>query len=133
VLAEELRRVLFQTGDPELDAMLEAARTKFLSPDPNVRRESLEKLWDAWERVRRSARTSSARSPVNRDALDTMQKTLAELLEKIGLERRAKPMADIRRQAGHGLTASCRRVPSPDIWPGSARFGRKGRKCPKSA
>jgi hypothetical protein len=31
---------------------------------------------------------------------DTMQNTLAELLEKIGLERRAKPMADIRRQLG---------------------------------
>ena len=44
---------------------------------------------------------------VNRDALvpvvlqhDTMQKTLAELLEKIGLKRRAKPMADIRQQLG---------------------------------
>src|SRR5262245_31344246 len=52
VLAEELRRAVFQTGDPELDVMLETARTKFLSPDPNVRRESLEKLWDAWERLK---------------------------------------------------------------------------------
>jgi hypothetical protein len=31
---------------------LERARTKFLSHDPEVRRESLEKLWDAWERLK---------------------------------------------------------------------------------
>jgi hypothetical protein len=45
--------------------------------------------------------------PVHRDALvpvalqhDTMQKTLAVLLDKIGLERRSKPVEDIRRQLG---------------------------------
>jgi hypothetical protein len=45
--------------------------------------------------------------PVRRDALvpvvlqhDTLQKTLALLLEKIGLERRAKPVADIRQLSG---------------------------------
>ena len=32
--------------------MLAAARLKFLNPDPNVRREALEKLWDAWERIK---------------------------------------------------------------------------------
>jgi hypothetical protein len=31
---------------------------------------------------------------------DTIQKTLALLLEKIGLERRAKPVADIRQLSG---------------------------------
>ena len=40
---------VFNTGDPELNSLLGAARTKYLDPDPNVRRESLEKLWDAWE------------------------------------------------------------------------------------
>ncbi len=52
VLVDELRQAVFRTGDRELDTMLEMARTKFLSPDPRVRRESLEKLWDAWERVK---------------------------------------------------------------------------------
>jgi len=52
VLRESLRNTLFQTGDGTLDAMLESARLKFLNPDPKVRREALEKLWDAWERVK---------------------------------------------------------------------------------
>ncbi|GAH66143.1 unnamed protein product, partial [marine sediment metagenome] len=42
----------FNTADTELDAMLESSRSKYLSPDPDIRRESLEKLWDAWERVK---------------------------------------------------------------------------------
>ncbi len=51
-LREALRDSTFNTGDRELDGMLEAARAKFLSPDPAVRRESLEKLWDAFERLK---------------------------------------------------------------------------------
>ena len=52
VLHEPLVRSAFNTGDSDLDGMLEAARTKFLDPDEPVRREALEKLWDAWERVK---------------------------------------------------------------------------------
>lgn len=51
-LAESLRSAVFKTGDDELDRLLETARTKFLDPDPNVRAEALEKLWDAWERLK---------------------------------------------------------------------------------
>jgi hypothetical protein len=35
-----------------LDELLETARQKFLQPRPEVRKEALEKLWDAWERVK---------------------------------------------------------------------------------
>jgi hypothetical protein len=42
----------FKTGDGALDQLLETARKKFLDPDPVVRREALEKLWDAWERLK---------------------------------------------------------------------------------
>lgn len=52
ILDEELRRAAFDTGDATLDALLEAARARFLSPDPALRREALEKLWDAWERLK---------------------------------------------------------------------------------
>lgn len=48
-----LHRAQFRTGDTELDAMLDAARQKFLDLDERVRREALEKLWDAWERLKR--------------------------------------------------------------------------------
>ncbi|KKM04923.1 hypothetical protein LCGC14_1759340 [marine sediment metagenome] len=52
VLREALALAVFKTGDAELDTMLESARARFLSPDLQQRRESLEKLWDAWERVK---------------------------------------------------------------------------------
>lgn len=51
-LREALATGAFCTSDSELDAMLESARKKFLDPDSAVRREALEKLWDAWERLK---------------------------------------------------------------------------------
>jgi len=43
---------IFQTGDHHLDEMLETAKTKYLSPNLKSRYEALEKLWDAWERLK---------------------------------------------------------------------------------
>ena len=40
------------TGDSELDRLLAAAQRKFIDPSPEVRREALEALWDAWERLK---------------------------------------------------------------------------------
>lgn len=47
-----LAGAVFRTGDSTLDALLEDSRRKFLDPNPVVRREALEKLWDAWERIK---------------------------------------------------------------------------------
>jgi hypothetical protein len=47
-----LAAAIFNTGDPALDQMLEDARHKFLNKDLKVRQESLEELWDAWERLK---------------------------------------------------------------------------------
>jgi hypothetical protein len=52
VLQEALAESTFRTGDSTLDGMLEAARHKILNRSIDVRRESLEKLWDAWERLK---------------------------------------------------------------------------------
>ena len=52
VLRELLTPAVFHSGDSELDTMLEKARRKFLDSDITVRRESLEVLWDAWERLK---------------------------------------------------------------------------------
>ena len=51
-LREQLQQSIFFTRDSDLDALLNAARTKFLNPHIEVRKESLEKLWDAWERLK---------------------------------------------------------------------------------
>lgn len=52
VLRNVLGTTIFKTGDATLDQMIEQARHKFISPDSKIRRESLERLWDAWERVK---------------------------------------------------------------------------------
>jgi hypothetical protein len=51
-LEARVRHPAFRTGDHLLDAMLDTARQKFLDPEEAVRREALEKLWDAWERLK---------------------------------------------------------------------------------
>jgi hypothetical protein len=51
-LQESLSEAFFKTGDVLLDDMLEVARHKFLNRELAVRLESLEKLWDAWERLK---------------------------------------------------------------------------------
>lgn len=52
VLSEALNSARFNTSDPTLNKMLEESRDKFLNPDEKIRRESLERLWDAWERIK---------------------------------------------------------------------------------
>jgi hypothetical protein len=52
VIGEELKRTTFVSGDRTLDNMLDEARRKFSDRGPLVRREALERLWDAWERLK---------------------------------------------------------------------------------
>lgn len=52
VLKDSLAVAVFRTGDRLLDELLETAREKFLQPKPPTRKEALEKLWDAWERIK---------------------------------------------------------------------------------
>jgi hypothetical protein len=56
ILPEPVREVLsaaqFSTGDALCDQMIDAARKRLVLPNPAERRESLEKLWDAYERMK---------------------------------------------------------------------------------
>lgn len=52
VIANTVGWALFHTGDEEADRLLEAARHRILSPKPDDRRDALEKLWDAFERLK---------------------------------------------------------------------------------
>ncbi len=51
-LADAIGWTLFQTGDAETDRLLETARLRFLSPKLDDRQDALEKLWDAFERLK---------------------------------------------------------------------------------
>lgn len=52
VIGEDLQRTALNSGDRTLDLLLEECRTKFTDRNPLVRREALERLWDAWERLK---------------------------------------------------------------------------------
>jgi len=51
-ITDALGWAMFQTGDGETDRLLEAARLRFLSPRSEDRQDALEKLWDAFERLK---------------------------------------------------------------------------------
>ena len=93
VLSEALMDTYFKTGDLELDRLLRAAQEKFIDPDPDTRREALEKLWDAWERLKtlyghgdKKSRTkamldatSGSESPKFREALEEEARALTDI------------------------------------------------------
>jgi hypothetical protein len=51
-LGQALTHANFATGDSQADGLLEAARSRFLAPKVEDRRDGLEKLWDAFERIK---------------------------------------------------------------------------------
>lgn len=92
ILSEVIQSATFVTGDSELDGFLETAKDKFISRDPEVRRDGLEKLWDAWERLKTlevpgDKRTSTAA------LLDRAAAGDAPLRER--LETEARELTDI--------------------------------------
>lgn len=91
VLRDALKSAIFRTGDADLDLLLESARTKYLDPDSNVRRESLEKLWDAWERLKSIEPDKDKKSSV--EAL--LNKAAAELRFRDRLDKEARELTDI--------------------------------------
>lgn len=79
-----LRSAVFQTGDAELDQLLETARRKILVPDEDEHRDALEKLWDAWERLKTVEHSDKAKgAAIMLDkAAGTSQPKLRDLLEE---------------------------------------------------
>lgn len=73
------------TGDSQLDNKLNDAMVRFLSRDPSARRDALEKLWDAFERLKTlelgggPLKKSSASQPLTRAASGS--EPFRELLE----------------------------------------------------
>lgn len=92
VLRESLVATVFDTGDEGLNGILEAARRKFLSPDAQERTESLEKLWDGWERLKtlgpgqdkRDSITNLLNAAARDEPLRTSLQTEAKELTRLG-------------------------------------------------
>jgi hypothetical protein len=81
-LQEALAGIVFRTRDADLDRLLETARAKFLNRSLEVWKEGLEKLWDAWERLKtvergkdksaqvKAIRDKAATEPIFRERLE---------------------------------------------------------------
>ncbi len=91
VLRETLREVTFKTGDEVLDRLLENARSKFFSPDPETRKDSLDKLWDAWERLK----TTQIPGKKNLSTTVLIEKASSEPEFRARLQKEAKALTDI--------------------------------------
>jgi AbiJ N-terminal domain 4 len=85
VLQEALRGTTFRTGDEILDGLLENARNRFLNRSLDVRREALEKLWDAWERLK----TVEPGADKKASAKALLARTSAEPAFRVMIEREA--------------------------------------------
>ena len=84
-VADALGWALFRTGDTETDKLLEAARHRVLSPKPEDRQDALEKLWDAFERLKTLEPGGSKR--VQADALlDRVAQPGSELRQALARE-----------------------------------------------
>lgn len=90
VLRESLESAVFSSGDPALDRLLETARRKFQNPDPNVRAEALEKLWNSWERLK-TILPGDKKSSVKK----LLDAAVAEATLRDRVEREARELTDI--------------------------------------
>lgn len=90
-LREELASADFQTGDNTLNQILMEARRKFLNPDQAVRKEAVERLWDAWERLKSIDNPSDKKKSITQ----LLDKASAEPSFKVILEEEAHKLTSI--------------------------------------
>lgn len=100
----------FNTGDQKLDSLMESARRKFLAPDPAVRREALEKLWDAFERIKTLGDGADKKAQVEsllqvaipnddlRDEIDAEMRALTNLGNKFHIRHSEVTQVEIERE-----------------------------------
>ena len=90
VLHQPLRDTVFNTGDDGLDELLEVARTRFFDSDPKVRREALEKLWDAWERIK------TLENPDKKKGVEMiLERAVPDMSMRKEIEKEARSLTDI--------------------------------------
>ncbi|MGD0080768.1 MAG: hypothetical protein ABSB80_09000 [Methanoregula sp.] len=86
-LRELLQETNFNTGDTAFDTLFNTARIKYLSAHFEDRKVALEKLWDAWERLKSLEIPGDKRASLSK-LLEKTTPTL-ELREKLDSEARA--------------------------------------------
>lgn len=96
ILGERLRSAVFATGNPDLDRLLESARTAFLDRRPGADRTAVEHVWDAFEQAK-TLMASDVKVGIGR-LLDSAAGSNVELRER--LERDASELTEIGNRFG---------------------------------
>ena len=109
--AQALARTPFRTGDGETDRLLEQARRRFFDRDADSGQDSIEALWDAFERLKShfgSDKKASIEALLARAAADSAERDLidAEMttLTKIGNSWRIRHHETGKHALGEGRT-----------------------------
>ena len=113
VLHENLAQAGFRTGDAQLNELLKSACRKFLDPVPETRKEGLDALWDAWERLKslggddKKTQTKAmlddaagVRSPKFREALEREAKELTSMGNRLHI-RHAETNQEVLAKSEH--------------------------------
>lgn len=96
------------SGDAKLDVLLDEAINKFKDPAPSERREAVERLWDAWERLKSLEDTNkrlslgrlldgAADEPHFRQLLETEARQLTDVGNQFHIRHFEKGHTDITR------------------------------------
>jgi len=91
ILGEEFETLKFNTGDNKLDQILEDARRKYLSTNLNSHKEAVERLWDAWERLKTIENPKDKKESIGM----LLDKAASESEFRKLLEEEAKQLTDI--------------------------------------
>jgi hypothetical protein len=83
--------VHFHTGDSLLDKMIEEAQNKFLNPNPETRRDAVERLWDCWERLKSIENKNDKKVSIN----TLLDKASTNADVRAMLEEEARKLTDI--------------------------------------
>ena len=81
---------VFETGDRETDRLLESARERMVRPKIEDRRDALEKLWDAFERLKTFGAGSRQATADGENALPRGRQASSHI-ELTGRGRRVAP------------------------------------------
>jgi hypothetical protein len=90
-LAPVLKNAVFNTGDDALDGFLEGARERFTDPDLKVRKESLEKIWDAFERLKTIEQAKDKKASI----MELLTKGIAEPEMRERVDKEMTELTDI--------------------------------------
>lgn len=88
---KQLQQIIFHTGDTDLDELLNISREKFINPRPEIRKDSLEKLWDAWERLKTLENPNDKSKSISK----ILEQVTPEINFRARLDSEGKELSDI--------------------------------------